>query len=213
MLCIKGWPNVGIKLCTTLFVSEIYLDYIYHQLWVHHHILRPLTWGKSCSPSASPLPPSRSPSSSSKVSRLRAHRGQLSSSNRRGLGTTPASWYSSLWRPAGVWTGGVRHGKGASNCPCESWIIRFTCKQITIKKRKSEVWLVRFEKWGWSLSEIVLFYQLYSVRYLYLCYRNTDLYDSIHKISITRQEGNSKTTWYNKWFINYDKACRKWSKI
>lgn len=60
-----------------------------------------LTWGKSCSPSASPLPPSRSPSSSSKVSRLRAHKGQLSSSKRRGLGTTPANWNSSRRRPAG----------------------------------------------------------------------------------------------------------------
>lgn len=60
-----------------------------------------LTWGKSCGPSASPLPPSRSPSSSSRVSRLRAQRGQLSSSKRRGLGTTPANWNSSRRRPAG----------------------------------------------------------------------------------------------------------------
>lgn len=67
-----------------------------------------LTWGKSCSPSASPFPPSRSPSSSSKVSRLRAHRGQLSSSKSRGLGTTPASWNNSPWQPEGV------HGWGWS---------------------------------------------------------------------------------------------------
>lgn len=107
-----------------------------------------LTWGKSCSPSASPLPPSRSPSSSSKVSRLRAQRGQLSSSKRRGLGTMPASWYSSLWRPAG-WR---RSFKGDSDSSTQ--IHR---KTTTTTKINSEVTKVGSEKWGGHLIPIVNF--------------------------------------------------------